>query len=87
MTIVEMIALVAAVTEFIKVKVLSGLQIKGWIAVVLTAVVTLGVVGFDFLKQGKAFNVVEFLTIAVQVFAGSNMGYQLLKVPTKLRPA
>ncbi len=85
MTIIEMIALVAAVSEFVKIKLLAKLEIKGAWAVILTAVMTLGVVGFDYLKQGKAFNVIEFLTLAVQVFAGSNVGYQLLKVPSKLR--
>ena len=85
MSIVEMVAIVAAVSEFIKVKFLARLDIKGPWAVVLTAVVTLGVVGYDYLNQGKAFNVLEFLTLAVQVFAGSNVGYQLLKVPSKLR--
>ena len=87
MSVIEMIALVAAVSEFVKIKLLSKLEIKGTFAVILTAVVILGVVGFDYLKQGKAFNVLEFLTMVVQVFVGSNVGYQLLKVPSKLREA
>ena len=87
MSVIEMIATVAAVSEFIKVKLLSKLDVKGPWAVALTGLVTLGVVGFDYLKQGKPFNIVEFLTLVVQVFAGSNVGYQLLKVPTKQRAA
>ena len=80
MSIVEMIALVAAVTEFIKVKVLPKVEIKGVAAVILTAVITVGVVAFDFLQNSKPFDFIGFLTIAVQVFGASNLGYQLLKV-------
>lgn len=83
MTIIEMIAVVAAATEFIKIKVLPGVNIKGTAAVIMVAVVTLGVVAFDFIKNSKPFEILGFLTLAVQVFAGSNLGYQFLKVPKK----
>ena len=88
MTLIEMIALVAAVTEFIKGKLAKWIQrvfprfeIKGKIAVILTAVVTLGVVAYDVIQSGRKFSVVAFISLAVQVFMGSNIGYQLLKVP------
>ena len=81
MTLIEMIALVAAVTEFIKLKLFPTMEIKGTKAVILTAVVTIGVVAYDVIQSGRKFSVVAFISLAVQVFMGSNIGYQLLKVP------
>ena len=77
MTIVEMIALVGGITELVKVKIFKG-RIEGIRAVILAALASLAVVGYDYVNTQKPFDL-GFFWLAAQVFAGSSVGYQLLK--------
>ena len=76
MTIVEMIAMVAGITELVKVKIFKG-RVEGVGAVILAALASLGVVGYDYINNQKPFDF-GFFILAAQVFAGSSVGYQLL---------
>ena len=57
MSLAEMIALVAVVTEFIK-KVFAkfGVSIEGMVARILSWIVAAGVVAYDAIQNGKPFD-------------------------------
>jgi len=79
MGIAEMVAVVMAIVEFVK-KSFPKLKIEGPIAIVLVALSCVGVVAYDFINQGKAFDIAQALLLVVQVFIGANAGYNLIKV-------
>jgi uncharacterized membrane protein YjdF len=79
MNLAEMIAAVALVTQFLK-KILPRVNITGTIAVIVTAVATIGVVAYDYTSQSKPFDFFAFAITAIQVFIGSNAAYNLIKV-------
>jgi hypothetical protein len=79
MSIAEMIALVAVVTEFIK-KALATVKVnlEGKAAMFVSWGVAAGVVLFDVIQNGKVFNL-ALVAVLLQVIIGSNIGYKLLK--------
>jgi len=79
MSLAEMIALVAVVTEFIK-KVFAkfGVSIEGMVARILSWIVAAGVVAYDAIQNGKPFDW-SLVVILTQVIIGSNVGYKLVR--------
>ena len=79
MNVAEMIAAVALVTQFIK-KLFPNLQIKGVWAIVLAAIASVGVVGYNYMNQSIPFVFFPFLITTVEVFIGASAAYNLIKV-------
>jgi hypothetical protein len=73
MTIPEMIVIVGAITQFLKTK---GMRISGLMSVLLSAVISSAVVAYYYLKLSGAFPPAELF---IEVFFGSNVGYQIIK--------
>jgi hypothetical protein len=89
MDIAKMILEVAAVTQFIKnalAKLNINWKIQGAAAVVLSVLVSIGVVLTHWLQSGEPFNFALVITI-IKVAIGANAGYSLLKVPRKTAKA
>ncbi len=85
MNLAEMIAAVALLTQFIK-KLLPKLNITGTVAIIVTALATLGVVAYDYVSQSKPLDIFAALITAVEVFIGSNAAYNLIKVARPKTP-
>lgn len=79
MNIVEMIATVGVVTEFIKRFLSKWMKIEDAWAVALSIVVSVGVVFYYYLTNQIPIDV-NIIWIIIQVIAGANGGYNLLKV-------
>ena len=79
MSVAEMIALVAVVTEFIK-KALAVIKInlEGTAARIVSWLVAVGVVLFDVIQNSKPLNWGLIVTL-IQVIIGANVGYKLVK--------
>ncbi len=80
MDVVTMTAAVAVVTEFLK-KALAKVNVtlKGAAAVVLSVVVTIGVVMFYAIQTGAAWNF-QLVVYVLEVAIAANMGYQFLEL-------
>lgn len=79
MDIVALIAIVGIVTQFLK-KALSKfkINIEGTGAVVLSVVVSVGVVLVEAIKLDMPLGL-ALVPVLIQVIVGANMGYSLLK--------
>ena len=80
MGLVEMVAIVAALSQLIKDWTKKVIEFKGGLAVLLTLVVSAGVVGYKYLTEHTPFDVGAYIALVVQVFLGANAGYKFLKV-------
>ncbi|MBE3120027.1 MAG: hypothetical protein IMZ50_14890 [Candidatus Atribacteria bacterium] len=80
MDIVALIAIVGVVTQFLK-KALSKVKIniEGKAAIVLSVLVSVGVVLVESIKFDMPLTF-ALVPVLVQVIVGANMGYSLLKV-------
>ena len=79
MTLIEMIAAVAVLSQYIKEALFQGKVKKRW-AVLLTLISSAAVVAFNYLNMHIPFNAADFILNLVKVFVGANGGYKLLKV-------
>ncbi len=75
MSTVELVAIVLAITQAIK----KAFKIKGIGAIVLTAVVSIGVVGYKYMAEGLPFEIIGFIGTLIAVFVAANGGYGLVK--------
>jgi ABC-type Mn2+/Zn2+ transport system permease subunit len=80
MTVAELAASTLVVTQFLK-NFLDKLKIKveGVGAVILSVLVSIGVVLFSYVQNGQALNF-GMIVLIVQVIIASNAGYSLIKV-------
>jgi hypothetical protein len=80
MNVAALIVVVGLVTQFAK-KLLGkiNLKIEGTAAVVLSVVVSIGVVLVEAVKLDVPIGI-ALVPVLIQVIVGSNMGYSLLKV-------
>lgn len=80
MTIPELVASVLVATQFLK-NLLNkiGVNVQGTVAVILSALCSIGVVVFSYIQSSKPFDV-GMIILIVQVVIASNAGYSLIKV-------
>ena len=80
MNIAELIVAVGLVTQFAKKALLKlKVNVEGKAAIVLSVVVSIGVVLVEAIKTDAAIGF-ALIPVLIQVIVGSNMGYSLLKV-------
>ena len=72
---VELVAIVLAITQAIK----KAFKLSGIAAMILTAVVSIGVVGYKYMAEGLPFEIISFIGLLIAVFVAANGGYGLIK--------
>ena len=79
-SIAEMVITVGLVTQFLKTALAKvNVVVEKTAAVVLSVVVSCGVVAYYWILSGDAFNI-GLIALVIQVAIGANAGYGLLKV-------
>jgi hypothetical protein len=78
MTIIEMVAIVATISQAAKEFLRKWIDIKGPLTIVLVSVVASGVVGYKFVTEGLPFELGAFLGVVVQVVTYSAGGKMLI---------
>ena len=81
MDVLELVALVALVTQFVKKAVLKvfKVEIGGKAAIIASVLVSIGVVFVQAVQTETALGL-GLIPVLIQVIIGSNMGYSLFKV-------
>ena len=83
MSIAELIALAAVITEFVKRSLRKfGVNIGTTGAVALSVIGSIFAVGYDVIQNDRAFEL-GILIVLIQVIFGSNLGYKILSSSKK----
>ena len=73
MSIPEMVVIVGALTQYLKIK--QGISFTGYKAILMSVGVTAAVLGYYYLKMYG----ITPATMFIEVLVGANAGYQILK--------